>query len=324
MMSAFLLWGPILLVGSAIDAAQAARPVLAWTGLVVIWLSAVAAVALGWRRPPRTVIVIVALGVQLATSAVLCLAHPEWTITVATLGAISLGSALGTRFAIAGTLALAVASVMLVGPTSDSALTAVVTVVLAGLTTTVFRTLVDVVTELQRTRSELALNAVSAERMRISRDLHDVLGHTLSVIVVKAEAIRRLVPVDPEAAARHAGEVEEIGREAMTDIRRAVHGYRSARVLDEIERARIAVDAAGIALDVHGADLLAELPAEQSVVLGWVVREAVTNVVRHSRARHCVIAIARTPDVVLLTVSDDGRRSRRGVRRPGRGTAWLA
>jgi two-component system sensor histidine kinase DesK len=142
--------------------------------------------------------------------------------------------------------------------------------------------------------------------MRISRDLHDVLGHTLSVIVVKAEAIRRLVPVDPEAAARHAGEVEEIGREALTDIRRAVHGYRSARVLDEIERARIAVDAAGITLDVQGADLLAELPAEQSVVLGWVVREAVTNVVRHSRARRCVIAVARTSDTVLLTVSDDG------------------
>lgn len=158
--------------------------------------------------------------------------------------------------------------------------------------------------ELQETRDQLAEVAVAEERLRFSRDLHDLLGHTLSVIVVKSEVVRRLVDRDPEAAATQAKEIEEIGRQALVEIREAVTGYRETGLTAELTRARSALSTAGVETTLRRtAD---PLPGSTDSLLAFVVREAVTNVVRHSSARRCEISVSTLDKSVTLEVRDDG------------------
>ncbi|GAA2361631.1 sensor histidine kinase [Dactylosporangium salmoneum] len=176
--------------------------------------------------------------------------------------------------------------------------------VLASALVGAVRQMSRLVRELHRTREALAEAAVAEERLRFSRDLHDLLGHTLSVIVVKAEAVRRLSERDPAAAAAQAADIEQVGRRALVEIREAVTGYRETGLTAELARARGALIAAGITADVlRTAD---PLPDTADRLLAWVVREATTNVVRHSRAGRCEIAVSTTPDAVTLRVTDDG------------------
>ncbi|MBD3137187.1 hypothetical protein IEI92_13070 [Microbispora bryophytorum] len=162
----------------------------------------------------------------------------------------------------------------------------------------------EVIEELGRTREKLAVAAVSAERLRFSRDLHDLLGHTLSMVVVKAEAVRRLAPRDTEAAMRHAADIEAIGRQALTEVREAVTGYRDASLAFELDSARAALATAGVDCVVKESG--PALSRETDMLLSWVVREGITNVVRHSGARRCVITLRRDRDPVLVEITDDG------------------
>lgn len=140
--------------------------------------------------------------------------------------------------------------------------------------------------------------------MRFSRDLHDLLGHTLSVIVVKSEAARRLAPRDMEAALGQITDIEAVGRQALTEIREAVTGYREGSLATELDRARSALSAADIDPVVRQSG--PPLTPQNEALLGWVVREAVTNAVRHSRATRCEITLDGILDRVRLTVADDG------------------
>ncbi|GAB3896640.1 hypothetical protein GCM10027612_51410 [Microbispora bryophytorum subsp. camponoti] len=181
---------------------------------------------------------------------------------------------------------------------------AALTTFLAGITTYGFRRMGEVIEELGRTREKLAVAAVSAERLRFSRDLHDLLGHTLSMVVVKAEAVRRLAPRDTEAAMRHAADIEAIGRQALTEVREAVTGYRDASLAFELDSARAALATAGVDCVVKESG--PALSRETDMLLSWVVREGITNVVRHSGARRCVITLRRDRDPVLVEITDDG------------------
>ncbi|MFH8724533.1 sensor histidine kinase [Streptomyces termitum] len=163
----------------------------------------------------------------------------------------------------------------------------------------------ETVRELRATREELARSAVEKERLRFSRDLHDLLGHTLSVIVVKSEAARRLAPRDLDAALGQITDIESVGRQALTEIREAVTGYREGSLGTELDRARSALTSAGVEPVVRRSGPPLEPAAE--ALLGWVVREAATNVVRHAGAARCEIVVAGGPDRVRLTVTDDGR-----------------
>jgi two-component system sensor histidine kinase DesK len=163
------------------------------------------------------------------------------------------------------------------------------------------------VEQLQATRQALAEAAVAQERLRFSRDLHDLLGHTLSLIVVKAEAVRRLVAADPATAATQARDIEEVGRRALGEIRDAVAGYRDAGLQAEIAHARRILAAAGVALTVQAP--AAELPTATDRLFGWVVREAATNVVRHSRARNCAISVGLEPGQATVDIRDDGAQA---------------
>lgn len=175
---------------------------------------------------------------------------------------------------------------------------------LSGMVTAAVLSLHEVIIQLRSTRQELARNAVSAERLRFSRDLHDLLGHTMSVVVVKAEAVRRLAPRDMDAALEQAADIEAVARQALTEIREAVTGYREGSLTTELDRARSALDASGIELSVSRSG--PPLPPRTEALLGWVVREGVTNVVRHSGAASCRIELRTRDGRALLEITDDG------------------
>ncbi|MEU6812346.1 histidine kinase [Streptomyces sp. NPDC046831] len=172
------------------------------------------------------------------------------------------------------------------------------------MVTAALLSLSEAVRELRAAREELARRAVERERLRFSRDLHDLLGHTLSVIVVKSEAARRLAHRDLEAALTQVTDIESVGRQALTEIREAVTGYREGSLSTELDRARSALAAAGIEAVVGRSGV--PLSSRTEALLGWVVREAVTNAVRHSGATRCEISVDGTAERVRLTVTDDG------------------
>ncbi|MGV9972605.1 sensor histidine kinase [Nocardia beijingensis] len=148
----------------------------------------------------------------------------------------------------------------------------------------------------RRQRAELE---IIEERNRVARDVHDILGHSLTVITVKTELAQRLLDVDPNRARTELADIERLAREALAGVRETVGGLREVSLRGELANARTALAAAGI-----DARLPANLPDTPSgEVLGWVLREAVTNVIRHSAARHCVVTVSATS----VEVVDDGR-----------------
>lgn len=181
--------------------------------------------------------------------------------------------------------------------------------------------------ELYTARRELARLAVTEERLRVARDLHDLLGHTLSMIALKSELARRLVEHDPERAAQEIAEVEGVARQTLREVREAVAGYRQPTLQSELEGARQLLEAASIPFQVEHTTL--KLPGALDTTLAWVVREGVTNVVRHSRARRCRIQVTRAAGWVRAEVINDDRRSSKqelvlAPPAPGNGLAGLA
>ena len=161
--------------------------------------------------------------------------------------------------------------------------------------------------KLELAHEEIERIAAVAERERIARDLHDVLGHTLSVIVLKAELAGRLMESNPQAAAKEIGEVESTARAALSEVREAIGGYRTRGLHAEIEQARRTLDAAGVTLHCElPADEVA-FTATEETVLSLAVREAVTNIVRHARAATCSLVFTmHTDGSRILLVEDDG------------------
>jgi two-component system sensor histidine kinase DesK len=144
-----------------------------------------------------------------------------------------------------------------------------------------------------------------AERERIARDLHDVLGHTLSLIVLKSELASKLAEIDPARAVAEIRDVERIARDSLADVRSAVAGYRGAGIVAEIDHARAVFASAGITLDCEAADL--RLPVQHEGVLALAIREAVTNVVRHADARTVRLVLRADNGRCRFEIADDGR-----------------
>lgn len=158
--------------------------------------------------------------------------------------------------------------------------------------------------ELRRSRDEVEQLAALAERERIGRDLHDLLGHTLSVIVLKSELAAKVAEADPERCVAEIREVERISRETLADVRAAVSGYRARGLPGELDNARRVLAGAGVS--VSSAMDPVELTAVQETALSLALREAVTNVVRHARADRCAIRLRREGDRIRLDIEDDG------------------
>ena len=159
--------------------------------------------------------------------------------------------------------------------------------------------------KLQLAHDEVEKLATMAERERIARDLHDLLGHTLSLVTIKSSLAGRLVETDPDRARREIAEVESISREALAEVRRAVAGYRFLSLGAELAKAKVALAAAGIDLSIESSPYDLDGDLESAVALA--LREAVTNVVRHSGAERCKVEFWQAEGLFQLRVTDDGR-----------------
>jgi two-component system, NarL family, sensor histidine kinase DesK len=234
---------------------------------------------------------------------------------------VAAGIMLLTRDAYLAIAGLAIITLAL-GIVSEMAWLVLPTVAL-GLWATAFVRQVAAVAELRSAREELARLAVSEERLRFARDLHDLLGHSLSLIALKSELAGRLLPAAPEKAATEVHDIESVARQALREVREAVAGYRQPTLVEELAGAGEMLEAAGISCRIENEASV--LPNAVDAVLAWAVREGATNVIRHSRARHCRILVAREDEEIYAEITDDGEGSQRGNKwASGNGLSGLA
>jgi two-component system sensor histidine kinase DesK len=196
----------------------------------------------------------------------------------------------------------------------------VLTVPTTGAMTYALIRFVRVTADLEQARAELAEAAVLKERLRISRDLHDGLGRSLTAIALKGDLAVRLMEDDPVSARTEVGELVQVAREAAHDVRQVARGYRAMSLAGEVNRAAALLESAGIGCQAHLAGV--PLPRHSEEALAWGVREAVTNVLRHSRATTCTITTSAAGGAVRLEVANDGAPPEQGP--PGGGLTGLA
>jgi two-component system sensor histidine kinase DesK len=152
-------------------------------------------------------------------------------------------------------------------------------------------------------RGELARMVVVEERLRMARDLHDLLGHTLATITLNSELAQRLVSDDPVRAAQEMREVEQAARQTLREVRVVVAGARQPTLQSELEGARQLLEAAGIDYTIEQTP--EALPTAVDAVLAWAVREGITNVIRHSRASWCRVRVMTTDGRVSAEITND-------------------
>ncbi|EPD55122.1 sensor histidine kinase [Streptomyces sp. HGB0020] len=282
-----------------------------WAGLlafVAVYMTVVFR-NMGRALPARVVAGLLAVLAVLAV--ILCLTLGGHWLGLFVYVSVSCGLTLPLR-ASYWTIPLTTAAFLAVGlrEDQDTAWGLVLVVLLVGYSMTGVRQLVSTTIELQKARATVAQLAANEERLRLARDLHDLLGHSLSLITLKSELAGRMLPGHPDKAAQQVADIEQVSRQALVDVREAVTGYRRARLSAELAGAQVALTAAGIVADVPHEPDLSAVPEESEAALAWAVREAVTNVVRHSGAGRCTVEVLRrqTLDGQMLEVSveDDG------------------
>ncbi|WP_256098297.1 histidine kinase [Streptomyces sp. MnatMP-M17] len=178
------------------------------------------------------------------------------------------------------------------------------TTLLAGLVLYGLTRLTELVTHLHTTRGELARQAVTGERLRFARDLHDLLGFSLSAIILKSELVHRLIPTHPQRAMKEVKEVLTIAGQSLADVRKAASGYRAMSLQQEIRTAQTMLDAGDI--DVRVQVELGTLSPHVENALATTLREAVTNLLRHSNATYCRIEAVQHDGLVRLVIENDG------------------
>jgi two-component system, NarL family, sensor histidine kinase DesK len=189
---------------------------------------------------------------------------------------------------------------------------------LVGVAAVAGRLLVEANQQLSQAREQIARLAVGEERLRFARDLHDLLGHSLSVIALKSELAGRLIKNTPGLAAHEIEDIEKVARDALREVREAVTGYRQPTLAAELAGAHEALRAAGIDYRVDQDHV--PLPPAVEAVMAWTVREGVTNVMRHSQAKRCSVRIINKDGRATVEVIDDGRG---GMPQPGSGLRGL-
>src|SRR5215210_6064480 len=246
------------------------------------------------RRATIAFLALLALALNLALGS-------EWRVLFFHVN-VAAGIMLLTRDAYVAIAGLA-ATTLALGFVSGMAWLALPTAAI-GLWATAFVRQVATVAELRSAREELARLAVSEERLRFARDLHDLLGHSLSLITLKSELAGRLLPAAPEKAAIEVHDIEGVARQALREVREAVAGYRRPTLEEELAGAGEMLEAAGISCRIENE--AGALPNAIDAVLAWAVREGTTNVIRHSRAKRCEVLLSRENGEIYAEITDDG------------------
>jgi two-component system sensor histidine kinase DesK len=261
------------------------------------------------------------LGTLAVLAAVACLVYgknwtPLWIYVSAAAGFV-LTSAFGSRRASFGIFAITGCYLLFCWITHldlGTTLAVLLPVLLIGLAMMGFRMQIGLMHELDQARGTVAKLATNEERLRLARDMHDLTGQSLSMITLKSELAAKRLAKLPSSAERDSvltelGDIGRVSRQTLHDIREAVSGYRRPTLAIEVITARNALEAAGIALEDDAGLTLRSgtFDPEAEAVLAWCLREAVTNVIRHSGARHCRIRLTERMDEVSLEVTDDGR-----------------
>jgi two-component system sensor histidine kinase DesK len=260
-------------------------------------------------RSPRTWAVVPSLVAITTIATVLTLAdRPSWSglfIFAAIFGVMRLRR---SRAALWIVLCTALTAATNAAASSDAVATIslTATTLAIGFMMLAFRRLFDLNAELVTAREEVRRLAVSEERLRFARDLHDLLGQSLTVIAVKAELAERLLRRNAPDAVEHVTDIKVVARNALKEVRETVGGYRQPTLAGELSGARIALRAAGIKAQTNGAGDEPIDPAVEAV-LAWTVREGTTNVIRHSGARSCRIEVRPGPLAATAEVIDDGQ-----------------
>jgi len=201
------------------------------------------------------------------------------------------------------TVSIAVLQAHFTGRAQDIAYATVSTIITSMIVYGMSR-LASLVAELQAARLELARMAVAQERLRFARDLHDLLGYSLSAVTLKSELARRLVGNHPAGARDELAEILEISRQALADVRAVASGYRDMSLDSEARSVRSVLAAADIAVTMRMS--YEPLPDSVSTVLATVLREGVTNVLRHSKAETCDIVVVQDGGTVRMRIENDG------------------
>lgn len=231
----------------------------------------------------------------------------NWTILFVAAAVVA-GAIMSSRRAIAALIPIAALATLARGVATGTPVGMVEAsfgVLISGLVVVSFRKLDRTTHELSLANAEVARLSAADERARIARDVHDLLGHSLSVIALKSELARRLVDDDPARASGELQDIEGVARGLLRDIRATVAGYRLITLETELAGARVALSAAGIQVEVHQTADVLDRAAD--ALLGWVVREGITNVIRHSDSAHCTIRIESVQQNLALEIVDDGR-----------------
>jgi two-component system sensor histidine kinase DesK len=261
------------------------------------------------------------LGVLAALAAVACVVYGKsWTplwIYVSAAGGMVLTSVYDRRKASLGVFAITACYLLFCRVThldAASTLAVLLPVLLIGLAMIGFRLQISLMQQLNQARETVAKLATNEERLRLARDMHDLTGQSLSMITLKSELAAKRLAKLPSSAERDSaltelGDIGRVSRQTLHDIREAVSGYRRPTLAIEVITARNALEAAGIALEDDAGLTLRSgtFDPDAEAVLAWCLREAVTNVIRHSRARHCRIRLTERMGELSLEVTDDGR-----------------
>ncbi|HVU78308.1 MAG TPA: histidine kinase [Gaiellaceae bacterium] len=307
MLGLLFLIGPLSdFIHSSPGPARTAAIATGFAAFLVLYATAMRAGRLGRLGPRATLAVVAALAVLPA--AMLAFGAPSSFALLYVFFAAAVGMRLRPQAAAVVILLTAIGlgvAASVDGESSSSIGAKSLTVLAIGAMMIAFSRQIRVNRQLQAARNELARLAVTEERLRIARDLHDLLGHSLSVIALKSELAEKLLAHDPERAAAELGDVQAVGRQALAEVREAVQGYRRLALSDALIGARSALSAAGIAYEVERAG--SELPPDVEELFAWAVREGTTNVLRHSAAETCAVRIRDEHGQATVEVEDDGR-----------------
>ncbi|MFB4301192.1 sensor histidine kinase [Actinomadura sp. NTSP31] len=319
--------GLVYLVPVAVEVAgySGARMALAIAGLLAfigLFLATPLSMT-SWIDPVRTRTYVLLAAFAVLAAALPFAFGPAWLGTSIYLSMVFAMTLPMNRvlWGVGGTVALIAVQCPLVGAPGALWPIALTTLSL-GLFMVAFRHARTLVQQLREARSEVARLAVADERLRIARDLHDLLGQSLSLIVLKSELARRLGERDADRAMAEVSDIESVARQSLADVRAAISGYRRRNLAEELDGARAVLAAAETEAVVRTSG--APLPDPVDALFGWAVREGVTNIVRHARARRVTITVGRAGGEAALEIVDDGCGEAAAGHAPGHGLEGLA